>query len=183
MPATRTGIHSSSRRSSLTRKSLSKPPLSSQRSAKSRLSKCSEKSAALDRVYTDAILAIKPEFTDLIMARRKNHEYRSYKMRETVVRIWLYTTAPKSAITHVMVTALPKSPGEVCDSVGVGNDEFDNGLTTFKFGYPVLGLHSLEVPIKLDVMKKYGVLPPQGLVYAPMKLVDDFPLSEMKVIF
>lgn len=53
-----------------------------------------------NRVSTDAILAIKPEFTKLIVARKKNHEFRNYKL-ETVTRFWLYETAPTSAITYV----------------------------------------------------------------------------------
>ena len=52
-----------------------------------------------DRVYSDVILCIKPEFTQLIAERKKNHEYRKYKLKETVVRLWLYETAPTSAIT------------------------------------------------------------------------------------
>lgn len=52
-----------------------------------------------NRVFTDAILSIKPEFTQLISKRRKNHEYRKYKLKESVTRLWLYETAPTSAIT------------------------------------------------------------------------------------
>jgi hypothetical protein len=53
------------------------------------------------RVYTDVVLTIKPEFVKLLADRTKNHEYRKYKLRETVERLWLYETAPTSAITYV----------------------------------------------------------------------------------
>jgi hypothetical protein len=62
-------------------------------------SKASSKKPAVERVYTDAVLPIKQEFTDLIAAGKKNHEYRAYKMRESVERIWLYTTTPACAVT------------------------------------------------------------------------------------
>jgi hypothetical protein len=55
--------------------------------------------SSIERVFTDVLLSIRPEFTDLIAKREKNHEYRVYKLRDTVVRIWLYTTAPVGAIT------------------------------------------------------------------------------------
>ena len=57
--------------------------------------------AKVERVYTDAILCINPEFSQLIESREKNHEYRVYKLRPTVVRLWLYETAPTLAITSV----------------------------------------------------------------------------------
>ena len=46
----------------------------------------------------DAIIAIKPHFAQLIAARKKNHEYRKYKLA-ALQRLWLYQTAPKSMIT------------------------------------------------------------------------------------
>lgn len=63
------------------------------------------KKAKVERVHTDAILAIKPEFINLIAAQKKNHEFRAYKMRDTVIRIWLYTTAPTSAITFAYLSS------------------------------------------------------------------------------
>ena len=53
------------------------------------------------RATTDVLLTIKPEFTKLIAERRKNHEYRKYRLKDSVVRLWLYETAPTSAITCV----------------------------------------------------------------------------------
>ena len=53
------------------------------------------------RATTDVLLTIKPEFTKLIAEGKKNHEYRKYKLKESVARLWLYETAPTSAITYV----------------------------------------------------------------------------------
>ncbi len=83
------------------------PPKRVQSAPKSTKPKKKPKAKAGDenRVATDAILSIKPEFTKLIAARKKNHEYRKYKL-ETVTRFWLYETAPTSAITYVSQSCL-----------------------------------------------------------------------------
>lgn len=159
MPATRTTDAQKPATRQLTLTGKPAPAASSNSSSSS-----STKKSKIERVYTDAILPIKLEFTELIAARKKNHEYRTYKVRDTVQRIWLYTTGATGAITcvtlllppfhefqltyityrrrHVMLTAHPKTPGEVQDPTGVGNDDFDNGLKKSKFGYPVLAFIS-----------------------------------------
>ncbi|KAI9854266.1 MAG: hypothetical protein M1813_001306 [Trichoglossum hirsutum] len=134
------------------------------------------------KVRTDVILSIKPEFAELIAQRAKNYEYRKYKLAG-VERIWLYETAPTSKLTLVMTTTHPKVPGEVQDPSGVGNDDFDEGKKVSKFGYPVLHLHKLKEPISIGDMKRYGLSAPQGYVYAPTQLVEDFPLGEMIEVF
>lgn len=82
-----------------------------------------------------------------------------------------------------MVTSCPKTPGQVCDPSGIGNDDFDRGLKKSKFGYPVLGLYRLKEPLKSAAMKGFQITPPQGLVYAPRSLVDGLPLDEMEKLF
>lgn len=83
-----------------------------------------------------------------------------------------------------MDTARPKRPGEVQDSSGIGNDDFDNGLKESKFGYPVLGLYKLEKPLKaVDMNSLYGISPPQGYLYAPKKLVEEVKIEEMNKLF
>lgn len=86
--------------------------------------------------------------------------------------------------SYVMVTDCPKVPGEVCDSSGVGNDDFDKGLKESKFGYPVLGLYRLKEPLTPLVMKeKYGISVPQGALYVPKQLFDAIPLEDMEKVF
>jgi len=84
---------------------------------------------------------------------------------------------------HVMLTTRPKTPGQVQDPTGVGNDDFDKGLKKSKFGYPVLGLYKLREPLKAGKMREYGVGPPQGLVYATRVLVEGVPVGEMERLF
>jgi hypothetical protein len=84
---------------------------------------------------------------------------------------------------HVMVTTLPKVPGQVCDPSGVGNDDFHLGLKKSKYGYPVLGLYQLKTTLKPETMKKFGLSTPQGLMYATKKLVEDIRLDDMDKLF
>jgi len=134
------------------------------------------------KLRTDAVLAIKPEYVRLIAQRAKNHEFRKYKLAQ-VERLWLYQSAPISKITHVVTTTYPKVPGEVQDPSGVGNDDFDASKDGLKYGYPVLHLHRLSEPLSIAIMQKYGLTAPQGVVYVPTKLAEDFPLDQMIRIF
>lgn len=46
-----------------------------------------------ERIDTDVLLAIKPDHLANIISREKNHEYRKYRLKDGVVRLWLYETA------------------------------------------------------------------------------------------
>ena len=53
---------------------------------------------------TDVLLAIKAIHLANIASQKKNHEYRKYRLKDGVERIWLYETADeggRSAITSV----------------------------------------------------------------------------------
>ncbi|KAM5537875.1 hypothetical protein V8D89_008351 [Ganoderma adspersum] len=137
-----------------------------------------------DRSLENVVLCIKPEFTKLIAQRKKNHEYRKYKLKDSVKHLWLYETAPTSAITYVMSTTTPKVPGEVNDPTGVGNDDFDQGLKESKYGYPVTGLYKLKTPLTTSQLKeRFDIATPQGWRYATRNLVEELPLAEMERVF
>lgn len=56
------------------------------------------------RVLTDVLLSIKPEHLANIASQDKNHEYRKYRLKDGVSRLWLYETAGgggRSSITYV----------------------------------------------------------------------------------
>ncbi|KAI0856176.1 hypothetical protein F4860DRAFT_493959 [Xylaria cubensis] len=63
-----------------------------------------------DRVETDAVLSIKSIHLAKIIGRKKNHEYRKYRLRDGVGRLWRYETADKggkSAITKWTMGGAP----------------------------------------------------------------------------
>ncbi|KAJ3192730.1 hypothetical protein HDU67_005372 [Dinochytrium kinnereticum] len=126
----------------------------------------------------DVILPIKPEYVRLIVDRKKNYEYRKYKLRPTIERLWLYETAPISAIRYVMSTASPRRPGEVCDSSGIGNDDFDAGLKESKYGYPVLAVSRLpDILTKKTLEAKFGIKSLQGFRYVPKDILEMYPID------
>lgn len=51
-----------------------------------------------DKLKTDVIIGIKPEFVEMIVERTKNHEFRKYEMKEAK-RLWFYESMPTSALT------------------------------------------------------------------------------------
>lgn len=141
---------------------------------------------ASSRVFTDVVLTIKPTHASSIAARTKNHEFRGYKLREGVVRLWLYESAPVKAISYVVETAPPRLPGEVNDVNGEGNDAFDASSlqSCARYAYPVRGLLKLDKPITRELLKElYGVTPSQGFCYANQRLVDEVQLKRMERIF
>lgn len=79
-----------------------KPPLVKPKSkSKSKLAG----RTASDRMLTDVLLSIKPLHLANIISRQKNHEYRKYRLRDGVTRLWLYETgdggAGRGSITYV----------------------------------------------------------------------------------
>lgn len=61
--------------------------------------------AGSNRVLTDVLLSIKPMHLANIVTQQKNHEYRKYRLRDGVTRLWLYETgdggAGRASITCV----------------------------------------------------------------------------------
>ncbi|KAK4032959.1 hypothetical protein C8A01DRAFT_40578 [Parachaetomium inaequale] len=112
-----------------------------------------------DRVDSDVLLAIKPEHLANIASQQKNHEYRKYRLRDGVERLWLYETGGgkgRSAITHIAVipSDVRRTPGCVPTTpFGIGNDDFNAGLKQSKYGYPILELYELVKPVALAEMK------------------------------
>ncbi|KAI1108982.1 hypothetical protein F5Y14DRAFT_434116 [Nemania sp. NC0429] len=133
-----------------------------------------------NRVFSDVLLAIKPEHLANIASRKKNHEYRKYRLRDGVERLWFYETADgggAASITHIAV--IPDSvrhvPGEVpTEPSGIGNEDFNAGLKQSKYGYPILELYELVRPVTLAEMKsKWAMGAPMGWRYLGSDLWTD----------
>lgn len=115
---------------------------------------------------TDAFISIHTKHVDNILARVKNHEFRSYRLA-TVQRFWLYQTSPVQSVRYVMTVGPAKSPGEITNP-GLRNDAFNSGETgKHRFAYPVLKIEELEKPLGLKVLASNGWMgtPPQAYTY------------------
>ncbi|KAJ5599712.1 hypothetical protein N7450_000779 [Penicillium hetheringtonii] len=113
-----------------------------------------------DRVLTDVIMAIKPVHLANIASRQKNHEYRKYRLRDGVTRLWFYETADagqgRASITHIAVipATTRHEPGSVpTEPFGIGNEDFNAEKKESKYGYPILELYELVRPVNLSEMK------------------------------
>lgn len=121
---------------------------------------------------SDIIISIHPEPADLIASGTKNHEFRNYKIPNTVSRIWLYITRPACELRYMAVIGPAKQPGEIDEHSGIGNREF-NAQAGSKFAYELLQVYQLNNPVSLARMKENGWMegPPQKYVYVPPAVV------------
>ncbi|KAJ5717278.1 hypothetical protein N7488_002924 [Penicillium malachiteum] len=149
--------------------------------AKSKPKKKSSSLSASENEKTDVLMAIKPIHMANIASRQKNHEYRKYRLRDGVTRLWFYETGDggkgRASITHVAV--IPEStrhtPGSVpTEPFGIGNEDFNAGLKQSKYGYPIVELYELVRPVTLKEMKdQWGMGAPMGWQYVPPNLWED----------
>jgi len=130
-----------------------------------------------DRVETDVLFSIFPIHLANIASRQKNHEYREFRLRDGVERLWFYETPgpggdsdseAREAITHI-ATIPPKvrlTPGQVPEvPFGIGNKEFNEGKKVSKYGYPLLELYELVKPVTLAELEQWGMSPPMEWLY------------------
>src|ERR1700675_1572445 len=133
---------------------------------------------------TDIVVYIKPEFIALIIDRSKNHEYRKYRLEESIEHMWLLETGPNGKISIVITIGPAKTPGQVNDPSGLGNDDFDAGRKISKYGYPILGARQLKTPItRYEAKNQFNFIFPESRFYAPEWLINNFPLQDMRILF
>jgi len=80
-----------------------------------------------------------------------------------------------------MATTGPaKRPGEVNDSSGIGNDNFDVSLKGCKFSYPIIQLYQFMDPLDCKTLKgKYDLVPPASHFIPPPWLSRDYTLEKL----
>ncbi|KAJ6004739.1 hypothetical protein N7540_012538 [Penicillium herquei] len=80
------------------------------------------------RSISDVILPMRDPYMTQIIEGVKNHEFRKYRLKVSVQRIWFYRTAPHSSITHVceILPARTRNPDDApLEEDGLGNLEFN----------------------------------------------------------
>ncbi|KAH8655745.1 hypothetical protein BX600DRAFT_470251 [Xylariales sp. PMI_506] len=138
---------------------------------------------ASDASRTDIIISIYPKHVTNIVEQTKNHEFRKYLIPKTVTRMWIYETAPVSAIRYCAVIEPGKEPGEISedDLEGINNRKFNNGETLLpggsgsKYAYKITELFRLKDDIPLAKLKEKGWAKgaPQMYNYAPPEMVAE----------
>lgn len=124
---------------------------------------------------SDVILSIHPEQAEQIAEGVKTHEFRNYRIPQTVGRIWIYVTRPMCELMYMAPISPAKQPGEISlDDPGVGNKEFNEG-TGMKFAYELKQVYELNNPVSLARMKKNGWVEeaPAKYVYVPPAVLGE----------
>ncbi|KAJ5137037.1 hypothetical protein N7448_005591 [Penicillium atrosanguineum] len=150
---------------------------------------CAEKALGDCLLHSDVILAIQDPYMAQIVDGTKNYEFRRYRLKPEVKRIWFYRTAPHSSITHVCETLLAqtRNPNDVpLEEDGLGNAEFNNkhvDWNGFDFAYKMVSVYELLRPISFEMMKEtYGFkAAPRGLVYLPKTIRDTVDWKQQKL--
>jgi len=118
-----------------------------------------------------------------IANQTKNHDYHKYELPYTVhqhCHLWFFETDPVDAITFMTTTGPSKKPGEVNDSSGIGNDDFDTGIKGYKFGYPIIQLYQFTDPLDHKTLKgKYGLVPCTSHFVPPPWLSCDYMMEKI----
>ncbi len=126
--------------------------------------------------YSDAILPMQEPYMSQIVNGTKNHEFRRYRIRPEVQRVWFYLTHPDSCIKYICEIEPAQTRNEDGDAPlredGLGNREFNThhkDWDGYDYAYKILSLYELHHPISLSEMKStYNMKSaPRGLVFVP----------------
>ncbi|KAI3398001.1 hypothetical protein diail_9978 [Diaporthe ilicicola] len=124
---------------------------------------------------SDVILSVHPEQAEQIAEGVKTHEFRNYRIPQTVGRLWIYITRPVCALKYMATISAAKIPGEISpDDSGVGNEDFNQGKG-LKFAYELKQVYQLNNPVSLTRMKENGWVEeaPAKYVYVPPAVLGE----------
>ncbi|KAI0849823.1 hypothetical protein F5Y00DRAFT_234929 [Daldinia vernicosa] len=134
---------------------------------------------------SDIMVSLHPEPLAKIINGTKNHEFRVWKIPPTVTRVWIYSTRPFSELKYMCTLGPPKVPGEIEDTKGVGNVEFNQGKAVAKYAYEILQVYELNDPVPLDEMKRKGWVnaAPQKYVWVPPAVIGELTANLKCALF
>lgn len=124
---------------------------------------------------SDIIVSVHPEQAEQIAEGVKTHEFRNYRIPQTVGRVWIYITRPDCALKYMATISGAKEPGEIShEDLGVGNQEFNEGKG-LKFAYELKQVYQLNNPVSLARMKENGWVEeaPARYVYVPPAVLGE----------
>lgn len=121
---------------------------------------------------SDIIISIYGENVTRMIERTKTHEFRAWKIPESVHRVWVYVTKPASELRYMFLLGPPQTSGQI-EGDGIGNDDFNAGRKkSAAFAYEVLDIYELNNPVSLELMKKNGwPAAPQRYAFVPPAIV------------
>ncbi|EJD55288.1 hypothetical protein AURDEDRAFT_49906 [Auricularia subglabra TFB-10046 SS5] len=140
---------------------------------------------------TDAILPLQGNYMDEIVQRMKTYEFRRYRIRASVQRVWFYLNAPASAIAYVceIDPARTRNKGDApLPEDGRGNREFNTrhkDWDRYDFAYRIRSVRKLDPPLTIAIMKqKYEFkMAPRGMVFLPEQIALDVPWRDQELLW
>jgi predicted transcriptional regulator len=134
----------------------------------------------------DIFLSIRPNFANLIARREKMYEFRRYKPKDPVKKLWLYVTSHVSELKYIAeVGDVVEYPTQIPED-GIGNSDFNKGLNVSKFGFPIIQLDKLVKGIPISELRsRFNFNSPQGFIYTDTfpELVDYVKSCEMRRLY
>ncbi|KAG8169550.1 hypothetical protein KVR01_000295 [Diaporthe batatas] len=134
---------------------------------------------------SDIIISIHPDQVEQIVEGQKTHEFRNYRIPQTVGRIWIYVTRPACALKYMATISVAKQPGEIShEDPGIGNVEFNEGKGS-QFAYELKQVYELNNPVSLAKMKENGWVEeaPAKYVYIPLAVLGELMANLRRAIF
>lgn len=134
---------------------------------------------------SDVILSIDPKEVKEITEGTKTHEFRDYKIPQTVARIWIYTAQPVCQLKYMATISEVKLPGQISsDDPGIGNKEFNEGKGS-KFAYELKQVYQLNNPVPLSRMKENGWVEeaPVKYEYVPPAVLGELMGNLQRALF
>jgi hypothetical protein len=120
---------------------------------------------------SDIIISIYGEHVEKMVTRMKTHEFRDWKIPDSVCRVWIYLTKPAKELRYMCIFGPAQTQGQIHED-GVGNAEFNQGMKKSRFAYEVLQMYELNDPVSYQSMKDHGwPTAPQKLAYVPPAIV------------
>ncbi len=139
---------------------------------------------------TDAILPMQVPYMGQIIDGLKNYEFRKYRLKPNVKRIWVYRTAPHSSITHVceILRAHTRDSGDPpLTEDGLGNSEFNTrhkDWNGYDFAYKIVSVFELrqQIPL-LELRGRHGFKSAsRGIVYLPKSIAQQVSWDQQKLV-
>ena len=142
------------------------------------------------RIETDVILPLQDPYMDQIIDGTKNYEFRKYRLKSSVKRIWFYRTAPHSSITHIceILPARARNAGDpALKENDLGNEEFNTrhkDSEGYDFAYKIISVYAIKKPLSLSNIREFHGFKsaPRGLVYLPNSISRQIDWREQKRI-
>lgn len=134
---------------------------------------------------SDIIISIHPEHVEQIVEGHKTHEFRNYRIPQTVGRMWIYITRPICALKYMATISAAKEPGEISHGdPGIGNAEFNEGKGS-QFAYELKQVYELNNPVSLARMKENGWVEeaPVKYVYIPPAVLGELMANLRRAMF